>query len=160
MIGRDQKGRWKKGVHGKQHNQFRHGHAASASPTYQTWSALWQRTTSPRHPAWNSYGGSAVSVDVRWRSLNGFRNFLWDMGERPRGTTLGRYLDRGNYEVGNCAWQSPEEQSAERLGASAAKAWHNRREVNANTLRRWRRRWNCLTDLQRARRKNQRRKSS
>jgi hypothetical protein len=101
MIGRTKLGRWKKGVHGLQHNQFRHGHSRSgangtSSPTYKTWQSIWQRTTSPRHPAWDLYGGSAVSMDVRWRSSNGFRNFLWDMGERPRGMTLGRYLDRGN----------------------------------------------------------------
>ena len=32
------------------------------------------------------------------------------MGERPGGTTLGRIGDKGNYEPGNCQWQTNEEQ--------------------------------------------------
>src|ERR1019366_2423600 len=34
------------------------------------------------------------------------------MGERPKERTLGRFGDKGNYEPGNCAWQTPAEQRA------------------------------------------------
>ena len=33
------------------------------------------------------------------------------MGERPEGTSLGRILDMGNYEQGNCFWMTPAEQN-------------------------------------------------
>lgn len=42
-----------------------------------------------------------------------FENFLADMGSRPEGTTLGRFGDIGNYEPGNCEWQTPKQQGAE-----------------------------------------------
>jgi hypothetical protein len=35
------------------------------------------------------------------------------MGERPAGTSLGRFGDIGNYEFENCAWQTPKQQAAE-----------------------------------------------
>jgi hypothetical protein len=34
------------------------------------------------------------------------------MGERPKDTTLGRIGDVGNYEPGNCEWQTDDEQKA------------------------------------------------
>jgi hypothetical protein len=54
------------------------------------------------------YGGSGVTVCERWLT---FENFLADMGVRPEGTTLGRNLDMGNYEPGNCFWQTSKEQA-------------------------------------------------
>lgn len=56
---------------------------------------------------YSRYGGASVKVCERWMS---FVNFLADMGERPTGTSLGRLADSGNYEPGNCAWQTPAEQ--------------------------------------------------
>lgn len=52
-----------------------------------------------------------VDVCVRWHK---FENFLSDMGERPEGTTLGRFGDVGNYEPGNCKWMTWAEQLANR----------------------------------------------
>jgi len=51
-----------------------------------------------------------VTVCERWRT---FDNFLADLGERPEGTSLGRFADVGNYEPGNCAWQTKKEQASE-----------------------------------------------
>jgi hypothetical protein len=57
------------------------------------------------------YGGKGITVCDRWLS---FENFLEDMGERPAGTTLGRFGDIGNYEPGNVAWQTWAEQISNR----------------------------------------------
>lgn len=60
---------------------------------------------------------SNVTVCARW---NDFQLFLADMGERPKGTTLGRFNDLGNYEPGNCAWQTVSEQA--KRGSSNGRA--------------------------------------
>jgi hypothetical protein len=82
------------------------------TPTYVSWQAMVTRCTNPNRSKWKNYGGAGVTVCERWLD---FRNFLADMGERPDGTTLGRFGDVGNYEPGNCAWQTPKQQSAEKI---------------------------------------------
>jgi len=57
---------------------------------------------------------------LKWSGSDGFIHFLADMGERPSSKhSLGRYLDVGNYELGNCAWQTRAEQEAEKKGKKA-----------------------------------------
>ena len=86
----------------------KHGHATNGySPTYQSWLAMKSRCFQPSSVRWQHYGGAGVTVCKRWLS---FSNFLEDMNERPSGTTLGRIGDRGNYEPGNCQWQTNKEQ--------------------------------------------------
>jgi hypothetical protein len=72
------------------------------------------RCTNQSRWKFSYYGGAGVSVNPRWLDHeDGFKNFLSDMKERPLGTTLGRYLDMGNYEPGNCKWMTLGEQGAE-----------------------------------------------
>lgn len=52
----------------------------------------------PETDRYEAYGAKGIRVCDR--SLD-FRNLLADMGLRPEGKTLGRILDRGNYEPGN-----------------------------------------------------------
>jgi hypothetical protein len=75
-----------------------------------------QRCINPKRSSYPRYGAKGVTVCDRWRD---FVNFLADMGERPIGTTLGRVLDMGNYEPGNCFWMTPEEQSLARRNRKA-----------------------------------------
>ena len=91
---------------------YRHGHTAngSESRTYQSWSHMIERCSNPMHIAWKNYGGAGIQVCARWLR---FMDFLVDMGERPLGTSLGRFRDLGNYEPGNCAWQTKSEQVRE-----------------------------------------------
>ncbi len=88
-----------------------HGHTwkSGYTPTYGSWQAMIQRCTNPNHDGWERYGGRGITVCGRWRD---FRNFLADMGKRPKGATIDRIDNDGNYEPGNCRWTTPKVQSA------------------------------------------------
>jgi len=72
------------------------------------------RCLNPNHVKYPKYGGAGITIGPRWVGPDGFSNFLADLGERPEGTTLGRKGDIGNYEPGNCSWQTQAEQIANR----------------------------------------------
>jgi 5-methylcytosine-specific restriction endonuclease McrA len=46
-----------------------------------------------------------------------FENFAADMGPRPKGTSLSRFRDIGNYSPSNCAWHTKAQQLAEAASA-------------------------------------------
>lgn len=92
----------------------KHGHASDRasgrghSLTYRSWAMMIQRCTNPVFPSWKTYGAKGISVCPRWLT---FSNFLADMGERPKGTSIDRFPNRrGNYEPGNCRWATPLQQ--------------------------------------------------
>jgi hypothetical protein len=88
-----------------------HGQSRPKTPAYYSWFNMKDRTTNPNNPRYASYGGRGISVCEEWLT---FTNFFADMGARPDGTTLGRYGDEGNYEPGNCSWQTRAEQEISR----------------------------------------------
>ncbi len=98
---------------GTDSHSYSHGHCSGKdSPTYQSWRHMIDRCTNINSTQWDYYGGQGITVCDRWNPAQGgsFENFLADMGERPEGMTLGRILDLGNYEPGNCFWMTGTEQ--------------------------------------------------
>ena len=88
---------------------FKHGHSpvGRPSPTYKSWHAMLQRTSNPKHKHFWNYGGNGIRVCRRWKD---FRNFLSDMGKRPKNKTLDRVNNYGNYEPKNCRWATRNQQ--------------------------------------------------
>ncbi len=99
---------------GSANPSFKHGHALKGklSSTFTSWCAMIQRCTDSDAERYPAYGGRGVTVCARWQGKDGFQNFLADLGERPPGTTLGRFGDVGNYEPSNVKWMTSAEQVA------------------------------------------------
>jgi hypothetical protein len=97
----------------KAHLRITHGcsRRSGISPEYRSWTAMLQRCSNRSHQAWKYYGGLGVKVCKRWRK---FENFLADMGPRPKGTSIHRRGDEGNYVPGNCRWATRKEHAADR----------------------------------------------
>ena len=131
-------------------------------PLYNTYSLMKSRCYNRKNPKYKNYGGRGIRVCERWlgRSI-GYANFVADMGERPKGTSLDRIDNDGNYEPNNCRWTTNTVQSQNRRtridsrskvrgvelrndGTYVARITVNKKRLNLGTFRR-------LTDASRAR---------
>lgn len=92
-------------------NRLTHGHRKGKknSLTYSSWCSMKKRCYDKTGEHYEYYGGRGIVVCDRW--VNSFENFLEDMGERPKGLTLERNNNDGNYEPTNCKWATKEEQA-------------------------------------------------
>ena len=116
-------------------------HGMYGTPTYQSWADMKSRCTNDNTKSYKDYGGRGITYDLRW---NAFENFLSDMGERPKGTTLDRTNNEGNYEPSNCKWATKKEQANNRRTSKyitwdgktqTVSQWENELKISGGTLR-------------------------
>lgn len=73
-------------------------HGQTGSKTYHTWKHIHQRCNNPKCKDFPDYGGRGISVCQRWEV---FENFLEDVGEIPKGLSIDRIDNDGNYSPEN-----------------------------------------------------------
>ena len=92
-----------------------HNHRSKnqASKTYNTWSGIVQRCNNKNSKSYKNYGKRKIKVCNRWNPKRGgsFINFLNDVGEIPKGLTLDRTDNNGDYSPDNWRLVPPKEQS-------------------------------------------------
>ena len=89
-------------------------HRFSYTKTYRAWINMRTRCENPNTKYYYRYGGRGIRVWPAWQSS--FAQFLFDMGEKPEGTSLDRIDTNGNYEPTNCRWATPTLQQRNRKG--------------------------------------------
>ena len=95
----------------------KHGHSkrGQVSRTYKSWRDMKERCNNPKNHAYKDYGGRGIQVCNSWLDEEvGFSNFLNDMGECPKGMSIDRKNNNGNYEPDNCHYTTPRNQNNNR----------------------------------------------
>lgn len=93
-----------------QQNHIKHNQ--TKTETYKSWLAMKSRCYNVNNPRYNCYGDRNIKVCDRW--LHSFENFLEDMGERPKGSSLDRIDVNGDYTPNNCRWATSFQQGNNR----------------------------------------------
>lgn len=82
-------------------------HGMRNSSEYKAWSEMRQRCGNPNNDKYKLYGNRGIRVCPEWEN---FETFYADMGPKPKGHSLDRINNNGDYEKSNCRWATQTQQ--------------------------------------------------
>jgi len=86
-------------------------HGGAGTRLYRIWLGMKRRTADPRRNNYHRYGGRGITVCEEWKdSFAVFRDWALANGYRDD-LSIDRIDNDGNYEPGNCRWNSAKAQS-------------------------------------------------
>jgi len=94
------------------------GEHRTSNPLYCIYNGMKRRCYNKNFKNYPIYGGRGIKICERWLGLTGFSNFIYDMGERPKGTSLDRINNDGDYEPSNCRWATQYTQVSNRRNST------------------------------------------
>jgi hypothetical protein len=112
---------------------FKHGMCDSSE--YGIWASMKRRCLNKKDEHYPSYGGRGIYICDRWLK---FENFYADMGPRPKGRSIDRINNDGNYEPGNCRWATALEQVMNRRPYQISEKGRAQRVKNMRYARQFR----------------------
>lgn len=113
-------------------------HGWEKTPTWYSWRAMIQRCHKPNNPSYKRYGLKGIKVCKPWR--DSFLNFLNDMGEKPKGTSIDRIDNNKGYYPENCRWATPSQQQNNKSNTRLFRGkplayWDGKFGVNLSTVK-------------------------
>jgi len=102
------------------------------------WRSMHNRCYNEKQASYKDYGGRGIYVCDRWHGVDGYKNFLNDLGYPIAGQSLERTNNDGPYSPENCRWATRGEQANNK---------RNSRWITANgktqTMAQWARDLGC-----------------